>query len=140
MKGRIKSIGVLLSIVMFCFGVFTGCSDDDDNPTSSALKSENPSYGFFINSTAYRIVLDLGQKNDFDIALEPGEMMSLTLKRGATHSVHAVLVDSADRAVSDYVNNFYIDEYGLDNQFEDFICSWYVEFVSESGYANNFGS
>ena len=141
MKGRIQNIVVLLGMIVLCFGVLGGCSDDDDNnPATSAIESRDPSYGFLLNSTPYRIALDFGQQNEFQTTLEPGELMSINMNTDRTHLVHAVVLNGNDRAIADYVNSFFIDKFALDNQLRDFICSWYVEFRSESGFYNRFGS
>ncbi|PID56469.1 hypothetical protein CSB45_11500 [candidate division KSB3 bacterium] len=131
----------LLAVIILCFGVLAGCGDDKDmSPVSSAIEKRDPSYGFLLNSTPYRLVLDFEEQNRFRKTLEPGELISLTRQKNRTHLVHVVVMDEGDRAITDYVNSFYIDDYALDNQLRDFLCSWYVEFVSDSGFYNNFGS
>ena len=143
MKKHITTTGKLLYIILLCVGVLISCSDDDDdttNSTSTALVSANPSNGFIVNSTDFRAVIDFGQQNQFQTTLEPGQMMNMNLQRNKTHLVHVVLLNESDRALSEFVNNFYIDNTALDNQLRDFLCSWYVEFVTMSGFNNRFGS
>lgn len=142
MKKHITTTGKLLYIILLCVGMLISCSDDDDkdNPASTAILSADPSDGFLVNSTGFRAVIDFGQQKQFQTTLEPGQMMNLNLQRDKTHVVHVVLLNESDRALSDFVNSFYIDETALDNQLRDFLCSWYVEFVTMSGYNNRFGS
>ena len=142
MKRSVIIIGKLVFIVLVCLGVLASCSDDDDNTssTTAAIVANDPSYGFIANSTNYRMVIDIGEKKAFQFTLEPGATIDLNLHQKKTHVAHVVLLNAADRVVADYVNSFYIDEIPLDSQFRDMICSWYAEFISESGFGNNFGT
>ena len=136
----------ILLVVFLCTGVLVSCGDDDDDKDSTimdAIANADPSYGFMVNSTQYRLVIDLGEEEEFEIALDPGMIIDMQLKERKTYILHVVVMNTRGRAISEYVNSFYIDEIPLDNQLGDFICSWYVEFTPnqpESGFANNFGT
>lgn len=139
-----KRFFLTLFIVVLCTGFLVNCGDDDDDSLiMSSIANDDPSYGFMVNSTQYRLVIDLDEKEEFDIALDPGMIIDMRLRTRKTHVLHVVVLDGANRALSEYINTFYIDEIPLDNQIKDFVCSWYVEFTPEqplSGFANKTGS
>ena len=129
---------------LVCVGVLTGCSDEDDSGNGvSAITSADPSHGYMLNSTPYHLQIDLGEKEKFELSLNPGMLIEMKLDTNRTYVLHVVVMNAANRAVSEYVNTFYIDDIPLDNQLNDFVCSWYVEFTPtypEYGFANNFGT
>ncbi|MBD3308699.1 hypothetical protein GF339_19965 [candidate division KSB3 bacterium] len=144
MRKYLSTMATLVLLLGLCSGIIVGCDDDDDDSRSTimdTIANDDPSYGFLVNSTTYRMVLDLGEAERFNLTLEPGAIISLNLQTQKTHLIHVVVLNQANRAIADYVNGFYIDEIPLDNRLKDFICSWYVEFISdESGFGNNFGT
>ena len=96
-----------------------------------------------MNSTRYRLVIDLAEREKFEFELAPGMTVGIYLQVKKTHTLHVVVLNQAGRAISEYVNSFYIDDIPLDNQLKDYICSWYVEFTPEFpeyGFANRFGT
>jgi hypothetical protein len=131
---------------LLCSGVLVSCNDDDNNQKStitSAIGNSDPSYGFLLNSTPYLLKIDLGEEETFTIELNPGMLLGMHLKENKTYVLHVVILNNVGRVVSEYVNSFYIDAVPLDNQLEDFICSWYVEFTPtfpETGFVNKFGT
>ncbi len=136
----------VLFIVFLCINFLISCNDDDDDDNSSILgsiASADASYGFMANSTSYSLVIDLGEKEEFEITLEPGAIVEMKLQENKTYVIHVVVMNTAGRALSEYINSFFIDDIPLDNQLSDFVCSWYVEFTSNqplSGFANEFGT
>ncbi len=129
-------------LLLCCAALLAGCSDDDNDSrlSTSVIQSGDARQGYFINSTAYRMVIDLEEQEDFTITLQAGQILAQKLAAKETHVAHVVLLDANDRAVADYVNSFYINEIPLDQQYRDFICSWYVDFLSLSGFGNDFGA
>ncbi len=144
-KFFISTVKAIL-LVMLCSGLLIGCNDEDDDknsPISNAIASNDPSYGFMVNSTQYHLALDLGEKEKFEFSLSPGMTIGVRLKVKRTYVLHVVVLNAAGRTVSEYVNSFYIDDVPLDNQLKDYLCSWYVEFTPkypEYGFANKFGT
>lgn len=141
----LRTLMTLLLIGMGCMGLLTSCEDDDDDydPLSEAISDTDPSYGFLLNATSYRLQIDLGEVEEFKIVLNPGQLKLARLDPDRTYILHVLVLDTAGRVVSEYVNTFYIDNIPLDNQLRDFLCSWFVEFTPNNplyGFANNFGS
>lgn len=133
----------LVMLVLLCAGLIMSCKDDDDDnlsPNSEILGNINPGYGFLVNSTDYRLVIDLDEQETFEVTLNPGATMGIALHEKKTHVIHVLMVNGAGRVVTEYVNSFYIDDIPLDNQLNDFVCNWYVEFFAESGFVNKFGT
>ncbi len=131
-------------ILIVCLGFVVSCSDDDDdNDLTGAIATEDPSIGYMLNSTEYRLLIDLNEQEKFDIALDPGTIIEMKLKTRKTHVAHVIVMNSANRAIGEYVDTFYINEIPLDHRFKDFICSWYLEFTPNyplQGRANLSGS
>lgn len=145
MKSFFITLGKLLLIVMVCSGLLTACNNDDGKKgaISGAISTPDPSYGFLVNATPYRLQIDFGEKETFDLILSPGQILGVHLDTKRAYVMHVVVLNTAGRVVSDYMNGFYVDEIPLDNQLRDFVCSWYVEFTAnypEYGYANDFGT
>lgn len=136
----------LLLVSVVCIGMLGSCGDDDDNnyePLSESIASTDPSYGYMWNNTRYTLQIDFGEVEEFNVTLAPGAMMLAQLTTDRTYIMHVVVMNSRMRVVSEYINALYVDNIPLDNQFRDFVCSWFVEFTPnypEYGYANNFGS
>lgn len=131
-------------LLLLCVGIMTGCDDDDDNgdniAITSAIDQPDPKRGFIMNSLDYMVVIDIDEKEKFRMSLSPGMIVELKLQEKKTHVLHAVVLNTQGRTIHEFVNSFYIDEFPLDNQFKDFVCSWYVELVSEYGFGNDMGS
>ena len=137
---------VLKCVLLFvlCVGILSGCDDSDGNGKSNvittAIDDPDPKRGFIMNSLNYTLVIDIDEKEEFRMSLSPGAIVEISLKEQKTHLLHAVVLNAEGRVVNDFVNSFYIDEVPLDNQFKDFLCSWYVEIVSEYGFGNDMGT
>jgi hypothetical protein len=147
MKESFITIVKVLLFISLCLGLLVSCGDDDDDDkysfVSGTISNTDPSYGFMANSTPYHLVIDLGEREDFEFTLAPGMITGMHLKEKRTYVLHVVVLNESGRAISEYLNSFYIDDVPLDNQLKDFVCSWFVEFTSkypESGFANNFGT
>jgi len=144
-KFFIITVKVIL-IVSLCLGILVSCGDDDDDKSSvisGAVMDADPSYGFMVNSTGFRLLIDLGEREEFDVSLAPGEIIWIRLKENRTYVLHVVVLNETGRGLAEYVNSFYIDDVPLDNYLMDFVCSWYVEFTPVypgDGFANRFGS
>lgn len=134
----------MLVVGLGCAGMLIGCGDEDTSDHGvSSITSADPSHGYMLNSTPYYLQIDLGEKEEFALRLNPGMLIEMNLDTNRTYVLHVVVLNSANRTVSEYINTFYIDDIPLDNQLNDFVCSWYVEFTPnypEYGYANNFGT
>ncbi|GAK51683.1 hypothetical protein U14_02928 [Candidatus Moduliflexus flocculans] len=129
--------GVRLSVLAICclFGsVLTGCGDDDSNDRYS-----DPNFGYIKNSTDYTIAIDFGKDNEFSTRLAPGEMRGFDMDEGRSHLLHVVVLDSANRAVSEFFTNFNVDTTPFDNEWNGFVCSWYVDILRESGFGSEMG-
>ena len=145
MKKFFTIAGKIVVGVGLCLGLLGSCGDNDEKNTSpnSPVTEADPSYGFMLNSTPYDLNIDLGEEEDFNIDLAPGQLLGMYLQENKTYVIHVVVLDNARRAVSDYLTSFYIDDIPLDNQLTDFLCNWYVEFTStypELGFTNKFGT
>ena len=142
MKKNFKTSLKILFIVFLCAGILVGCDDDDDkkNVITNAIADSDPSQGFIVNSLDYRVVIDFNEKEEFNASLDPGMILEINLTDNTTHLLHVVVLNGEGRIISEYSNSFYIDNIPLDNQLKDFLCSWYIDLVSESGYGNDFGS
>ncbi len=136
----------VLLIVCVCSGFLVSCGDDDDDNDSgvtNSISDDNPSYGFMLNSTQYRLLIDIDDKDEFEIALDPGMIIDMHLQTRKTHLMHVLVLNQSSTIIGEYINGFYVDEYPLDNQLKDFLCNWYVEFTAEypfTGWANEFGT
>lgn len=137
---------VVKYVVLFvlCVGILAGCDDDDGNGNkaviTTAIADSDPARGFIMNSLNYTVVIDIDEKEEFRMAIGPGGIVEVSLKAKKTHLLHVVVLNAQGRVVNEFMNSFYIDEVPLDNQFRDFLCSWYVELVSEHGFGNYMGS
>ncbi len=134
-----KRMFKLFALLMLSAGALLGCNDDDDDSSILGIGKNDATYGFIMNSTAYRVAIDFEQENDFQTVLEPGKSVAYHLKAGRTHMIHAVVLNENSRALSESYYNFYIDEFALDNTLHDFVCSWYVELLYDSGFGNKSG-
>lgn len=140
---RLYKIIISLFVVVVLSGFLVSCESDDESNSnvSDVIGDDDPGQGFLANSTSYRLLLDFEETNEFNVALDPGMIIEMRLSSRQTHLIHIVVLDTrTGRAVSEYVNSFYIDDIPLDNKLHDFVCSWYIEFMSESGFANKFGT
>ncbi len=133
MKKHARLTGTLLCFVLLCAGLLLGCSDDNG-------AKGDPSLGYIVNSTSYRISVDLGLQNKYKWTLGPGEILRLNLDHNRTHVISVIFYNNADRVGTGFSSNFYIDGTALDNTLRDFLCSWYFEIVSTSGFGNKSGS
>jgi len=145
MKKFFTIAGKIVVGVGLCLGLLGSCEDNDKKDTSpnSPVTEADPSYGFMLNSTPYSLNIDLGEEEDFNINLAPGQLLGTYLKENKTYVIHVVVLNNARRAISEYVTSFYVDDIPLDNQLTDFLCNWYVEFTStypELGFTNKFGT
>lgn len=142
-----KQVLLALRIVLLCIlctGMLSGCDDDNDsgnkNIITTAIDDPDASRGFIMNSLNYTVILDLDEKEKFNLSLSPGMTVELRLKENKTHLLHVVVLSAEGRVIREFVNSFYIDDVPLDNQLKDFLCSWYVELISEYGFGNNLGT
>lgn len=135
----ITRVLILLLVILWAIGI-TSCNKDEENSFITGSPNADPGYGYIINSTEYSLAVDVSERGDYQISIAPGGLNAIQLQPRTTHLIHVVMLDNSGRAVAEYVNSFYINEIALDNQVRDFICSWYVEITSTSGYTNNFGS
>ena len=133
MRRHVIQTRKLLCIALICTGLLISCSDDNG-------ARGDPTLGYIVNSTPYRISIDLGLQNDYKWTLGPGELLTLNLERNRTHVISVVFYNNADRVGKEFTSNFYINDIALDNKLRDFLCSWYFEIVSTSGFGNNSGS
>ncbi len=141
-----KQILLVLKVILMCsacLGMLGGCDDDDDGNKriiTTAIDQPNASRGYIMNSLKYSVLIDLDEKEEFNLLLGPGMTVELNLQENKTHLLHAAVLNSQGRVIKEFVNSFFINNVPLDNQLKDFLCSWYVEIVSESGFGNNIGS
>ncbi|MBD3308698.1 hypothetical protein GF339_19960 [candidate division KSB3 bacterium] len=137
-----KILGIIIAVGL-CVAMLIGCSDDDNgaNPTvTQSIANADPSAGFIANATTYRLVIEIDGDTASTFSLDPGVIVNLSLQEQTTHLLHVTVFDGTGDKLAEYLNSFYIDEIPLDNRLNDFLCSWYVEIISESGFANNFGT
>jgi len=128
-------------LVVACFVclALVGCDDDDNSNSGLPVAQNNPNYGYVKNSTEYTIAIDFGKDNDFSTKLAPGQMLGFNMDEGRAHLLHTVVLDNANRAISEFYTNFYVDETALDNEWNGFVCSWYVDILRESGFGSDMG-
>jgi hypothetical protein len=138
-----------IMLVLLGLGMMMGCNDDKKNSDSkqssptNVIGTADPSYGYLVNETPYRLKIDIDEEETFTVELPSGMLLGMSLTPNKTHVLHVAVLNSASKVVAEYTNSLYIDEYPLDHQLLNFICSWYVEFTDnhpEYGFANNFGS
>ncbi len=128
------------SLLLFVVGT-SGCDSETGRGLPvGGIPNTDPGHGYVINSTDYTLVVDVNGQDEYQVRIQAGDLLVMGLEQEQTHLLHVVVLDSSGQAVAEYVNSFYINEVALDNQVRDFVCSWYVEVTSASGYANRFGS
>lgn len=130
---RVFDLGMLLVFCLSCGGL-VGCNDDDSDGLA-----DDPTFGYIKNSTTHTIAIDFGKNNDFSTYLAPSEIRGFNMDAGRSHLLHAVALDSGNRAISEFFMNFNVDKTAFDNQWEGFVCSWYVEILRESGFGAETG-
>ena len=138
-KSSFRILGIFSILMMGILGL-SACESESGRGISSGTPNTDPEYGYVINSTDYTLVIDVDGQEEYQVRIQAGDLLAMALEEEETHLLHVIVLDSSGQALAEYVNSFYIDANALDNQVSDFVCSWYVEVVSESGYANRFGS
>ncbi len=134
MRRHVILAGKLLCVALMCARLLVGCSDNDDGAKG------DPELGYIVNSTPYRVAIDIGLKNKYKWTLESGGIMSLELEANKTHAISVILYNNTDRVGEGFTSNFYINEIALDNKLRDFLCSWYYEILSTNGFSDKTGS
>ena len=135
-----RGLYVLLALLT-CILAISGCESESGRGIPvGGIPNTDPGHGYVINSTNYTIVIDVNGQNEYQVRIQPGDLLAMGLDQEQTHLLHVIMLNDSGQAVAEYVNSFYINEIALDNQVRDFVCSWYAEVISTSGYANRFGS
>ncbi|GAK55785.1 hypothetical protein U27_02744 [Candidatus Vecturithrix granuli] len=143
MKKQVLLALRIVFVFTLCIGMLSGCDDDDNgnkNAITTAIDKPDASHGYIMNSLSYTVLIDIDEKEKFNLSLSPGMTVELRLKANKTHLLHAVVLNAQGRVMQEFVNSFYIDDVPLDNQLKDYLCSWYVELTSEYGFGNNLGT
>lgn len=128
-RWRMFGLSVLVALCLSC-GVLAGCNDDDDSDGGR----EDPTFGYIKNSTIYTIAIDFGTDNNFSTRLAPNEIRGFNMDEGRSHLLHTVVLGGSNQVISEFFTNFNVDRTALDNEWEGFVCSWYVDIVRESGF------
>lgn len=143
MKKQVLLALRILFVFTLCIGILSGCDDDDNGNKrviTTAIDKPDASHGYIMNSLNYTVLIDIDEKEEFNLSLRSGMTVELRLKENKTHLLHAVVLDAQGRVMREFVNSFFIDDVPLDNQLKDYLCSWYVELTSEYGFGNNLGT
>lgn len=142
MKKQVLLALRIVFVVTLCIGMLSGCDDDngDNHVLTTAIDTPDASHGYIMNSLSYTVLIDIDEKEKFNLSLSPGMTVELSLEENKTHLLHAVVLNAQGRVIQEFVNSFYIDNVPLDNQLKDYLCSWYVELIAESGFGNNLGT
>ncbi|PID56468.1 hypothetical protein CSB45_11495 [candidate division KSB3 bacterium] len=128
-----------LTLVIALAGI-SGCESESSRGITNGVPNTDPEHGYILNSTNYALVIDINGRNEYQVRIQSGEFFAMTLEQERTHLLHVIVLDDSGQALAEYVNSFYINESALDNHVRNFVCSWYVDVTSTSGYANTFGS